>query len=52
MIMNVLLIEHTIAVVAMAWRLLSRQRSRDVYILRDHEKCKQLDKRTGHSHAD
>ena len=43
MIIKLLIVALVIAVVLLAWGLLNRRWSREVYIQRDHEKYKQLD---------
>ena len=43
MIIKLLIVALVIAVVLLAWGLLSRRWSREVYIQRDYEKYKQLD---------
>lgn len=43
MITKLLIVALIIAVVVLAWRLLNRHWSREVYIRRDYEKYKSLD---------
>lgn len=43
MIIKMLIVALIVAVVLLAWGLMNRRRSREVYIQRDYEKYKQLD---------
>ena len=43
MIIKMLIVALIVAVVLLAWGVLNRRRSREVYIQRDYEKYKQLD---------